>query len=42
MLAQQHLPDPYLPEAPLVAQRLRALDQALDWAAAAQLAAPWV
>jgi RHH-type proline utilization regulon transcriptional repressor/proline dehydrogenase/delta 1-pyrroline-5-carboxylate dehydrogenase len=42
MLTQQHLPDPYLPEAPLVAQRLRALDQALDWAAAAQVAAPWV
>lgn len=42
MLTQQHLPDPYLPEAPLVAQRLRALDQALDWAAAARLAAPWV
>ena len=42
MLTQQHLPDPYLPEAPLVAQRLRALDRALDWAAAARLAAPWV
>ena len=42
MLTLQHLPDPYLPEAPLVAQRLRALDQALDWAAAAQVAAPWV
>jgi len=42
MLTQQHLPDPYLPEAPQVAHCLAALDQTLDWAAAAQLASPWV
>ena len=42
MLTQQHLPDPYLPEAPQVAHCLAALGPALDWAAAAQVAAPWV
>ena len=42
MRTHQQLPDPYVPEAPLVAGCLRALDQALDWAAAAQLASPWV
>jgi RHH-type transcriptional regulator, proline utilization regulon repressor / proline dehydrogenase / delta 1-pyrroline-5-carboxylate dehydrogenase len=36
------LPSPYRPEAATVAQRLAALQGALDWAAAATLAAPWV
>ena len=36
------LPFPYRPEAETVAQRLAALQGALDWAAAAQVAAPWV
>jgi len=42
MRTHQQLPDPYVSEAPLVAGCLRALDQALDWASAAQVAAPWV
>ena len=36
------LPFPYRPEAETLAQRLAALQGALDWAAAAQVAAPWV
>ncbi len=36
------LPSPYRPEADAVAQCLAALDGALDWAAAADAAAPWV
>jgi len=36
------LPDPYRAEAPIVEQRLAALQGALDWAAAAREAAPWV
>lgn len=36
------LPFPYRSEAETVAQRLAALQGALDWAAAAQVAAPWV
>jgi RHH-type proline utilization regulon transcriptional repressor/proline dehydrogenase/delta 1-pyrroline-5-carboxylate dehydrogenase len=36
------LPDPYRSEAPIVEQRLAALQGALDWAAAAREAAPWV
>ena len=36
------LPHPYRPEAETVAQRLAALQGALDWAAAAHVAAPWV
>jgi RHH-type proline utilization regulon transcriptional repressor/proline dehydrogenase/delta 1-pyrroline-5-carboxylate dehydrogenase len=36
------LPDPYRSEAPIVEQRLVALQGALDWAAAAREAAPWV
>ena len=36
------LPNPYRPESQIVAQRLRALTHALDWAAAARTAAPWV
>jgi RHH-type proline utilization regulon transcriptional repressor/proline dehydrogenase/delta 1-pyrroline-5-carboxylate dehydrogenase len=38
----QRLPSPYRPEAAIVAERLRFLQGALDWAAAAQVAAPWV
>lgn len=38
----QRLPTPYRPEASVVAQRLDTLRGALDWAAAAQAAAPWV
>ena len=36
------LPNPYRPEAQILIQRLAALQGALDWAAAAQVAAPWV
>ena len=36
------LPDPYRAEAPIVLQRLAALQSTLDWAAAAQKATPWV
>jgi RHH-type proline utilization regulon transcriptional repressor/proline dehydrogenase/delta 1-pyrroline-5-carboxylate dehydrogenase len=36
------LPSPYRPESAIVAQRLAALQGALDWAAAATVAAPWV
>ena len=36
------LPFPYRSEAETVAQRLAALQGALDWAAAAHVAAPWV
>lgn len=38
----QRLPDPYRPEATVVADRLQSLQGALDWAAAAAAAAPWV
>lgn len=38
----QRLPFPYRPEAATVADRLETLRGALDWAAAAQVAAPWV
>jgi RHH-type transcriptional regulator, proline utilization regulon repressor / proline dehydrogenase / delta 1-pyrroline-5-carboxylate dehydrogenase len=38
----QRLPTPYRPEADVVAQRLDALQGALDWAAAAAAARPWV
>ena len=41
-LARQRLPSPYRPEADVVAGRLQSLQGALDWAAAAQVAAPWV
>jgi RHH-type proline utilization regulon transcriptional repressor/proline dehydrogenase/delta 1-pyrroline-5-carboxylate dehydrogenase len=40
--ATQRLPSPYRPEADIVAACLRSLDGALDWAAAAHAAAPWV
>src|SRR5687768_5599447 len=36
------LPFPYRPEADIVAHRLQSLSDALDWAAAAQVAQPWV
>ena len=36
------LPFPYLPEDDVVSERLLALEGALDWAAAAKVAAPWV
>jgi RHH-type proline utilization regulon transcriptional repressor/proline dehydrogenase/delta 1-pyrroline-5-carboxylate dehydrogenase len=39
---QQRLPFPYRPEADIVSQRLGALAGALDWAAAAKVATPWV
>ncbi len=39
---QDRLPHPYRPEAETIAQRLAGLQGALDWAAAAQVAAPWV
>ncbi|MBA2674799.1 MAG: proline dehydrogenase family protein, partial [Ramlibacter sp.] len=40
--APQRLPSPYRPEADTVVDRLRTLEGALDWAAAAHTAAPWV
>ncbi len=36
------LPTPYRPEGEIVSARLRALEGALDWSAAAAQAAPWV
>lgn len=39
---EQRLPSPYRPEAATVADRLQSLQGVLDWAAAAQSAAPWV
>jgi RHH-type proline utilization regulon transcriptional repressor/proline dehydrogenase/delta 1-pyrroline-5-carboxylate dehydrogenase len=36
------LPSPYRPEAAVVADRLQSLQGALDWSAAAAVAAPWV
>jgi RHH-type transcriptional regulator, proline utilization regulon repressor / proline dehydrogenase / delta 1-pyrroline-5-carboxylate dehydrogenase len=36
------LPNPYRPESDIVSHRLGALAQALDWAVAAKVAAPWV
>ncbi|MFI4928490.1 MAG: bifunctional proline dehydrogenase/L-glutamate gamma-semialdehyde dehydrogenase, partial [Burkholderiales bacterium] len=38
----QRLPDPYRPEAAVVAELLASLHDALDWAAAARVAEPWV
>lgn len=38
----QRLPTPYRPEAAVVADRLHALQGALDWAGAAHAATPWV
>jgi RHH-type proline utilization regulon transcriptional repressor/proline dehydrogenase/delta 1-pyrroline-5-carboxylate dehydrogenase len=42
MNPQQRLPLPYRPEAATVSDRLQSLDGALDWAAAAHAARPWV
>ena len=42
MTVAQRLPNPYRPEAEVVAHRLQHLHQALDWASAARVAAPWV
>ncbi|MCF8147151.1 MAG: L-glutamate gamma-semialdehyde dehydrogenase [Sulfuritalea sp.] len=42
MPVAQRLPSPYRPEAAIVSHRLQALANALEWAAAAQVAAPWV
>ncbi|MDO8375507.1 MAG: proline dehydrogenase family protein, partial [Polaromonas sp.] len=42
MSQQPRLPFPYRPEAGIVARHLQALAGALDWAAAALLARPWV
>lgn len=42
MNSPQRLPFPYRLEADIVTQRLQSLDRALDWAAAAQVARPWV
>jgi RHH-type transcriptional regulator, proline utilization regulon repressor / proline dehydrogenase / delta 1-pyrroline-5-carboxylate dehydrogenase len=39
---RNRLPTPYRPEGEIVSARLAALDGALDWAAAAAAAAPWV
>jgi RHH-type transcriptional regulator, proline utilization regulon repressor / proline dehydrogenase / delta 1-pyrroline-5-carboxylate dehydrogenase len=39
---KNRLPTPYRPEGEMVSSRLAALDGALDWAAAAAAAAPWV
>jgi hypothetical protein len=39
---KSRLPTPYRPEGEIVSARLAALDGALDWAAAAAQAAPWV
>jgi RHH-type proline utilization regulon transcriptional repressor/proline dehydrogenase/delta 1-pyrroline-5-carboxylate dehydrogenase len=36
------LPNPYRPEAEIVSQRLASLASALDWAATAKVATPWV
>ena len=36
------LPFPYLPEEGVLSRRLQALDGAMDWAAAAKMATPWV
>ncbi len=37
-----HLPNPYRPEASVLAQRLSALDRALNWSAVMAASAPWV
>ena len=42
MSSPQRLPNPYRPEAEIVSQRLASLASALDWAAAAKVATPWV
>ena len=42
MYPDQVLPSPYQAEAQVIAQRLQRLQGQLDWAGAAQVAAPWV
>jgi RHH-type proline utilization regulon transcriptional repressor/proline dehydrogenase/delta 1-pyrroline-5-carboxylate dehydrogenase len=42
MSVAQRLPFPYRPEAEVVARHLQNVSQALDWAAAARTATPWV
>ena len=42
MSATPRLPFPYRPEADIVAGQLQRLSGALDWAAAAHMAQPWV
>ena len=42
MLIHQRLPNPYRAEAEVVAARLQLVSHALDWAAAARVATPWV
>ncbi len=42
MPVAQRLPFPYRPEAEVVARHLQNVSQALDWAAAARAATPWV
>jgi RHH-type proline utilization regulon transcriptional repressor/proline dehydrogenase/delta 1-pyrroline-5-carboxylate dehydrogenase len=42
MPVAQRLPFPYRPEAEVVARHLQSVSQALDWAAAARTATPWV
>jgi RHH-type proline utilization regulon transcriptional repressor/proline dehydrogenase/delta 1-pyrroline-5-carboxylate dehydrogenase len=42
MASTARLPFPYRPEAQVVSQRLSVLAHALDWAAAAKVAVPWV
>ncbi len=42
MPVAQRLPFPYRPEAEVVARHLQSVNQALDWAAAARTATPWV
>ena len=42
MPVAQRLPFPYRPEAEVVARHLQSVSQALDWAAAARAATPWV
>ena len=42
MSVAQRLPFPYRPEAEVVARHLQSVSQALDWAAAARAATPWV
>ena len=42
MRTPDRLPNPYRPEADIVANRLGVLAKSLDWAAAAKAATPWV
>jgi RHH-type proline utilization regulon transcriptional repressor/proline dehydrogenase/delta 1-pyrroline-5-carboxylate dehydrogenase len=42
MSVAQRLPFPYRPEADVVARHLQSVSHALDWAAAARAATPWV